>query len=165
VVAVGDAVWSCSQNGVVRRSREGADELVLRPQFRCLALAVIEPRAAGDADAPPRLLLGGGVPGGSGMLAVMSVQGNLLCDARAGDDLVYAVAIAPGGMRGAAALATGEVITFGLPDLDERRVIHRHTAAARGVAFASGGPQIVMAGWPTSPPRCSRTWESKRRPR
>jgi WD40 repeat protein len=123
--------FSASQGGVFAGER-----FLCAPPFRPFALA---------ADGR-WLLLGGGEPAASGEVALLAHDGTLLARARPGRDVVYAVALAPGGASAAAGLADGRVLLFDVPALAASRERMRHSAACRAVAFGPDGALLASAG-------------------
>ncbi|MFQ5507431.1 MAG: WD40 repeat domain-containing protein, partial [Planctomycetota bacterium] len=132
-------VYSCSQAGIFVRSA-CYDQLVLQPRFRVVDLAAATQRSR------PHLLACGGEPAQFGALLTLDPNGRAIKTLRLGKDLVYRVAAAPGGSRGAAACADGKVYIFALPSLENLELVLEHHAPARAVAFSPDGARLASAG-------------------
>lgn len=131
----GKSVYSVSQGGVFLGGG-GELKLLRRPAFRVISVA-----ANGGG-----VIYVGGEPGVSGMVGVLNVRTGKTKQIRVSDDLVYDVAVH--GKTAALACADGRILTIQVPGLENSsiRERHRHTAAARTVAFSRDGGQIASAG-------------------
>ena len=134
VVTADDEVFSASQAGVLRGVGDAAQRFC-DPPFRALALAVSRDGT--------RVVVAGGRPGKSGVLAVYSRGGEELATAEIANDLVYSIALCPGDSRVLCALADGRVVVVALPELSTPTELHRHGSAATVVV---AGPGLVSGG-------------------
>lgn len=139
----GKRILSCSQAGVMSTSFAGDDKRWLsRPAFRVYSLATI-------SNQPDQVLLGGGLPAQSGILAILDAKtGTLITTRKIRDDLVYSVAFNPKTSTAAAACADGAIITLSLEDFTDGKstTAHHHTATARDVAFSPNGSLLASCG-------------------
>lgn len=135
VVPLGRSFASCSQAGV---AWSAADADVAPTPLRVFAIA------ARDAHT---LVLAGGAPGRTGEVAVLTANG-VGARRALGDDVCYAVAVAPDGTQIAVGDADGRVRTLSWPDLADldAHVPPVHTAVCRAVAFAPDGTYLASAG-------------------
>jgi hypothetical protein len=139
----GSEVYAVSQAGVFLEGGAGAT-LLARPEFRVFGLAVVSrSREAGRI-----LLLVGGRPGESGVVARLDVTTGGLETREIASDVVYDAAVSPDGKVAALACADQRVLTLALERfadgaLDER---HKHTAAVRAVAWSPDGVSLVSGG-------------------
>ena len=140
IVANGSDIYSCSQAGVLKcaDSTSQLTEIAV-PSFRVTAIAML-----GDQ----QLAMCGGLPGESGSIGVIELASGKWTAHEFTKDLIYAVAIAPSHEFLAAACADGNVLLFRLP-LNTATlpvVIHKHTAAARSLAFSPDGKFLLSGG-------------------
>ena len=145
-MAIGDGrLFSCSQAGVLAHALKTAavKRVLCRPKFRVIDLVALPP-----SERLPHggLLVAGGRPGKSGVVALQSFAGATILTRTVAKDVVYAVAVTADGKLGAAALADGGVVTFDIASLEKVRRLHEHTAAARDVAFAAADKKVVSVG-------------------
>lgn len=137
IAVIGERIFSVSQGGLYENYGARSKRLI-QPPFRVTSLTVV-----GD-----RLLLAGGDPGLSGELALYDLSSGKIRTLKVADDMIYDVAVHPLGKLGAIACADGRVLTLDLSEwstsaLHER---HRHTAAARAVAFSLDGRHLASGG-------------------
>lgn len=125
-----DGAYRCSQVGV-----ETPTGFVVMP-FRPMCLA-----ATGDV-----LVVGGGAPAASGEVAVCSAAGDVRARFALGGDLVYSLALSPGGERVLAGCADGRAHVLALPSGEPARALERHGAACRAVAWSADGATLATAG-------------------
>lgn len=132
-VVDGEVVWRVSRGGVY--SGEGEElKLVLRPEFRVMAVAALGER---------KLLLGGGEPAERGVVALME-DGAVTKRWEIGGDLVYGVAATRDGAWTAVACADGSVlVSRGVGDWS---VVRRHTGVATSVVFSDDGRWLASGG-------------------
>ena len=133
-------VYSCSQAGILRRDETSSTfARVVIPKFRVIDIA---PMGNG------RLAVCGGHPGTSGMVGILDIASSELSTRTVSKDLIYALAFAPSMEMLAVACADGHVMLFKLPLVSAREpvVVHKHTAAARAVAFSPDGTLLVSGG-------------------
>jgi WD40 repeat protein len=130
-------VYSVSQSGIFKGVNEER-KLWFRPSFRATSMG-----AQGSL-----FFVGGGDPGLAGWIAVVDLEGDQIRMLRVADDLVYDVSVHPGGKLAAFACADNRVMTVSFPELKESslREWHRHTAAARAVAFSPNGSHLASGG-------------------
>jgi WD40 repeat protein len=138
---VGERRFECSQAGVFEAGPDGP-RLLADPGFRPFALA----GRAGDAQRTALLLVGGGKPAQSGELALLDLDGSIVARSQLAQDLVYAVALAPGHDQAAAACADGVVRLLRLPDLAPQPTSWRHAGPAVAVAFSHDGTLMASGG-------------------
>jgi WD40 repeat protein len=137
IAVSGDRVFSVSQSGVCQGMGSQLIQLV-DSGFRVTSIAVI-----GNW-----LMMGGGDPGLSGNIGIYDLNSREMRSIQVADDLVYDLAIHPEEPLAAFACADNRVMTIRFPDMElgtlqER---HRHTAAARAVAFSSDGKHLASGG-------------------
>lgn len=137
IAVSGKRIFSVSQGGVFEDYGAQRKRLI-RPPFRVTSLAVTE----------DRLLLAGGDPGLSGVLSSYDLTSGEIRTLKVADDLIYDVAVHATRELGAFACADGRVMTL---DFSEWTAVaqqerHRHTAAARAVAFSPDGVHLASGG-------------------
>lgn len=136
-------VFSSSQGGVFLE-RDGKRDLLSRPKFRVFGMAVVPRQGAKE----PRLLLVGGTPGESGVIALLNTATGKSWERKVAKDVVYDVAVSMDGKAVALACADNRVLTLDLATfakgaLNER---HKHTADVRAVAWSPDGARLVSGG-------------------
>lgn len=92
------------------------------------------------------VLCAGGEPQVAGEVARCRADGTVLARVRVGDDVVYGLAVAPGGGFACIACADGRVLRLALPDLAPVEELWRHAAPAVALAFSTGGEVLATAG-------------------
>jgi WD40 repeat protein len=135
-----NTVYSCSQAGILSRDKQTSTfAKVMTPEFR-----VIDITAIGDG----QLAVCGGLPGASGIIGILDIASGELNTQTVSKDLIYAQAFSRSSETLAVACADGNVMLLNLPlDSSEKPVvIHKHTAAARAVAFSPDGTLLVSGG-------------------
>ncbi len=142
LVAEGGRMFSASQGGVFEHKPGGAT-LVVTPVFRIFGMAAAAQDAAGA-----RLILVGGMPGESGVVASLDLASKRVETRTVSKDVVYDVAVSLDGGKAAFACADNRVLTLDLAtfakgDLKQR---HKHTADARAVAWSPDGSRLVSGG-------------------
>ncbi len=133
LVARDGTTFSSSRAGIWVETKDGRRKLDV-PRLRVFDFAV-----CGEL-----LLAVGGRPGQTGEVACIRTLDKQVAHWRAGSDVVYAVAIAPGGKRVTVGLANGRVFELDLPKLDAPRELKRHSAASRTIAYH--GDRLVTGG-------------------
>lgn len=140
IAATEKAVYSCSQAGILRCNKNSNTfSRIAAPEFRIIDLAVIDDE---------QLAICGGLPGASGMVGVLNISTGEFTTQTVSDEVIYALAFSRSAGMLAVACADGKVIRLALP-LDtsaEPAVLHKHTAAARAVAFTPDGKLLVSGG-------------------
>jgi WD40 repeat protein len=157
LLVLDERIYSCSQAGLFHTNFDGSDSQELKAiPFRIYALAEV----AGDSD---KIAVGGGRPGESGVIAILSSEsGKILAKRTVSKDLVYSISIDAGTRTIAAACNDGSIVTVPLSDLQNAAITtrHRHTAIARDVVFSPDGRWLASAGhdglvlisaWPPKP--------------
>ena len=143
-----DQVYSCSQAGIFRGT---GDDLTLlaRPSIRVTSLSGLEDGVIYAGGQP-------GVAGSLGWLNPKTKQAGVI--GKMGKDLVYGLAVL-GDERFAVARADGEVWTsqFTKREPLPSQLVHKHTAAARAVAFSPDGRRAVTA----SEDQTAKIWEAE----
>ena len=132
-----DQVYSCSQAGIFRGT---GDDLTLlaRPSIRVTSLSGLEDGVIYAGGQP-------GVAGSLGWLNPKTKQAGVI--GKMGKDLVYGLAVL-GDERFAVARADGEVwiSQFTKREPLPSQLVHKHTAAARAVAFSPDGKWFASVG-------------------
>jgi len=128
--------WSCSQAGVFTGVGNELRPFCV-PPFRATAIAYLPDDG---------LLIAGGEPGRSGMIARYDRTGALVAQCRVAEDLVYALYC--GGGSALVACADGRVLSVPIDDLGKSRVVHTHSGPARAVLVTrlDHGPVLIVSG-------------------
>ena len=141
----GNRILSCSQAGVISTDLDGGNlKWLSQPDFRVYSLATIPGR-------PKCVLVGGGTPAESGIVAVLDIaSGETMSAHKLCKDLVYSISVDAGGDKIAAACADGAIRALSLAAIDNDTIsvdiLHRHTATARDAAFSSDGTHLASCG-------------------
>lgn len=140
---IGPTLYSVSQGGVFVDEGEGI-RLVHKPEFRVFGMAAVP---GGDSKSE-LLLLAGGAPGESGMVAWLNLRTGESRPLKVAEDVVYDVAVRSDGREAALACADNRVLTLQLKEGDMTPPIlrHKHTSDARAVAYSSDGLWLASGG-------------------
>ncbi len=143
IVSHGGQVFSASQGGVFSE-RDGECRRLLRPLFRAFGLAVVPPGETKGV----QVILVGGIPGESGVVALLDTATGKSRERKVSEDVVYDVAVSPDGRTAAMACADSRVLTLELAKFHDGglKEWHKHTADARAVAWSPDGSRLVSGG-------------------
>ena len=130
IVCEGDWLASCSQSGV------RIDESLVALEFRPVDLALTS----------SGVLVGGGKPGRTGEVTVLTRAGEVMAHRQVSEDLVYKVAVSPDGHSAAAGCADGTLVILKLPSLELVRRLSPHTAPVRALQFSADGTRLTSGG-------------------
>ena len=141
IVHVEGQVYAVSQGGVFLHAGQNT-ERVFEPGFRVFAMA-----SKGEGR-EALLLLSGGAPGESGLLASLELQTGKAEVITVSKDVVYDVAVSPNGKEAALACADNRVLTVNLNDFPNGSPVvrHKHTSDARVVEYSPDGSGLVSGG-------------------
>ena len=135
------AFYSASQGGIFVHEG-GRTRRVFKPGFRVFAIA-----STGEEESR-RLLLVGGIPGESGVVALLDAKRGEAESMTVSKDVVYDVAVSPDRREAAFACADNRVSTVNLEEFGKASpsVRHVHTSDARVVAYSPDGGHLVSGG-------------------
>lgn len=140
-IAIGEnTIYSCSQAGILCRDESSTTFVeVAAPDFRITDIVAID---------DGQLAVCGGLPGTSGIIGILDIASSEMKTRTVSKDLIYALAYSRPTGTLAVACADGNVKLLRLPleSSDKPIVTHKHTAAARAVAFSPEGKLLVSGG-------------------
>lgn len=140
---IGPKLYSVSQGGVFVHEGEGM-RLVHKPEFRVFGMAAIP---GGDSK-EEHLLLAGGAPGESGMVARVDLRTGESQLLKVAEDVVCDVAVRSDRQVAALACADNRVLTLELKEFSRASptLRHKHTSDARAVAYSPDGQWLASGG-------------------